>query len=138
VTIVLNHIGAPMGTGPYAGRRDEVMAAWRPPMEELAAQPNVVLKVGGIGMVRYGMGFEKRDLPPTSDELLVAWGDTLRWCIDAFGPDRCMFESNFPVDADSVSYVVLWNAFKKVSSGYSATERASLFAGTARRVYRLD
>jgi len=136
-TIIVNHIGAPLGHGPYADRRAEVLAAWRPPMAQLAALDNVVLKVGGIGMKRYGVGFERWDRPPGSDDLVAAWGDELRWCIDTFGPDRCMFESNFPVDAESCSYVVLWNAFKKVSTGYSAPERAALFAGTARRVYRL-
>jgi predicted TIM-barrel fold metal-dependent hydrolase len=135
--IVLNHLGAPMGIGPYAGRRAEVEAVWRPAMETLASLPNVALKVGGIGMARYGMGFERNERPPTSDELLAVWGDRLRWCIDRFGPDRCMFESNFPVDGESVGYTVLWNAFKKVSAGYTAAERADLFAGTARRVYRI-
>ncbi len=136
-TIVLNHLGAPLGIGPYAGRRAEVLEAWRPPMAELATLPNVVLKVGGIGMSRYGAGWETQDRPPTSDEVLALWGDELRWCIDAFGPARCMFESNYPVDGESISYVVLWNAFKKVSAGYSAEERAALFRGTARRVYRI-
>jgi predicted TIM-barrel fold metal-dependent hydrolase len=137
VTIIVNHIGGPMGTGPYAGRRDDVRAVWRPAMARLAQLPNTSLKVGGIGMARYGAGFERRERPPGSDELLEHWGDDLRWCIDTFGPDRCMFESNFPVDAESCSYVVLWNAFKKVSSGYGPAERAELFRGTARRVYRL-
>ena len=137
VTIVLNHLGAPLGIGPYENRRAEVLAAWRPPMSQLAALDNVVLKVGGIGMKRYGLGFERWERPPGSDDLVAAWGDEMRWCIDAFGPDRCMFESNFPVDAESCNYVVLWNAFKKVSTGYSEAERAALFAGTARRVYRL-
>lgn len=136
-TIVLNHIGAPLGVGPFEGRRDEVMAAWRPAMADVASCPNVVLKVGGIGMSRYGAGFETWERPPTSDQLLEVWGDDLRWCIDTWGPDRCMFESNFPVDAESCGYVVLWNAFKKVSTGYGASERADLFAGTARRVYKL-
>ena len=137
VTIVLNHIGAPIAIGPYAGRRDEVLAAWRPAMVDVASCPNVVLKVGGIGMSRYGVGFESWERPPTSDQLLAVWGDDLRFCIDTFGPDRCMFESNFPVDAESCSYTVLWNAFKKVSAGYSPAERTALFSGTARRVYRL-
>ncbi len=137
VTIVLNHIGAPLGVGPFEGRRDEVLAEWRPAMADVATCPNVMLKVGGIGMSRYGVGFETWEKPPTSDQLLEVWGDDLRWCIDTWGPDRCMFESNFPVDAESCSYVVLWNAFKKVSVGYTADERAALFSGTARRVYRL-
>lgn len=137
VPVVLNHIGAPLGIGPYAGQDDEVLTVWRAGMLDAASCPNVVLKVGGIGMARYGAGFESWETPPTSDQLLARWGDQLRWCIDTFGPERCMFESNFPVDAESVGYVVLWNAFKKVSAGYSPSERADLFAGTARRVYRL-
>lgn len=137
VSIVVNHLGAPLGVGPYAGRRPEVLAAWRPPMQQLAELPNVTLKVGGIGMTRYGLGWETHAKPPTSDELLAAWGDELRWCIDLFGPSRCMFESNFPVDGESCSYVVLWNAFKKVSQGYSPAEREALFRGTAQTVYRI-
>lgn len=136
-TFVVDHVGAPLGIGPYAGRRAEVLDAWRPPMRRLAACPNVVLKVGGIGMARYGVGFETWPAPPSSDQLLAVWGDELRWCIDTFGPSRCMFESNYPVDGESCSYVVLWNAFKKVSAGYTPAERADLFAGTARRTYRL-
>jgi predicted TIM-barrel fold metal-dependent hydrolase len=135
--IVVNHLGAPLGIGPYAGRRAEVLETWRPQMAELARLDNVHLKVGGIGMSRYGMGWEHGERPPGSDDLVAAWGDEVRWCIDKFGPQRCMFESNFPVDSESCSYVVLWNAFKKVSDGYSAAERADLFAGTARRFYRL-
>jgi L-fuconolactonase len=136
-TIVLDHLGAPLGTGPYAGRRDEVLAAWRPPMAELAQLPNVYLKVGGIGMALYGMGFHRLPRPPGSAELAAAWGDLVRWCIDAFGPSRCMFESNFPVDRRSCSYVVLWNAFKRMASEYGAPDKAELFSGTARRAYRL-
>jgi predicted TIM-barrel fold metal-dependent hydrolase len=138
VPIVVNHLGAPLGIGRYAGRRAEVLAAWRPPMAELAQLDNVHLKVGGIGMARYGMAWEQGERPPGSDEVVAAWGDEMRWCIDRFGPDRCMFESNYPVDGESCSYVVLWNAFKKVSAGYTSTERASLFAGTARRFYRVE
>ncbi len=137
VTIVVNHLGAPMGIGPYAGRRAEVLEVWRPAMERLVTCPNVVLKLGGIGMARFGAGFETLPQPPNSDQLVGFWGDQLRWCIDRFGPPRCMFESNYPVDAESCSYVVLWNAFKKVSAGYGQVERAQLFAGTAREVYRI-
>ena len=138
-TIVLDHIGAPLGIGPYADRREEILAAWRPPMAELAKLDNVVLKVGGIGMSLYGSGLHKQTKAPSSDELLAFWGDQLRWCIDEFSPARCMFESNFPVDRRGCSYTVLWNTFKKVAAagGYSATEKADLFAGTARRAYRI-
>ncbi|MEZ5265108.1 MAG: amidohydrolase family protein [Acidimicrobiales bacterium] len=137
-TIIVNHIGAPMGIGPYAGRREEVRAVWRPAMTRLATLDNVVVKVGGIGMARFGAGFDRWERPPTSDQLLEHWGDELRFCIDTFGPQRCMFESNYPVDAESASYVVLWNAFKKVSAGYAPDERAMLFRGTARRIYRIS
>ncbi|MCC6437173.1 MAG: amidohydrolase [Acidimicrobiales bacterium] len=136
-TIIVNHIGAPMGIGPYAGRHDEVRARWRPAMARLATLDNVVLKVGGIGMARFGAGFDAWEHPPSSDELLDHWGDDLRFCIDTFGPQRCMFESNYPVDAESASYVVLWNAYKKLSAVYDEAERTALFRGTARRVYRI-
>jgi predicted TIM-barrel fold metal-dependent hydrolase len=136
-TIVLDHLGGPLGIGPYAGRRAEVLAAWRPLMAEIAACPNVVLKVGGIGMSMFGMNWHKRETAPSSDDLVAAWGDEMRACIDSFGPERCMFESNFPVDRRGCSYVVLWNAFKKTAAagGYSEAEKADLFRGTARRVY---
>ncbi len=137
LTIIVNHLGGPLGVGRYAGRLDEVHAELRAGLEPLVALDNVVMKVGGIGMTRFGTGWEERDRPPTSDEVLEVWGDLLRWTIDRFGPDRCLFESNFPVDGETLSYVVLWNAFKKVSAGYAPAERAALFAGTARRVYRL-
>ena len=137
LSIVLNHIGGPSGIGRYAGREADVIEEWRPGMQALAELPNVSLKVGGIGMTRYGVGWENDAAPPTSDTVLERWRDQLLWCIDAFGPARCMFESNYPVDGETCSYTVLWNAFKKVSVGYTESERADLFAGTARRVYRL-
>jgi L-fuconolactonase len=138
-TIVLDHIGGPLGIGPYAGRRAEVLEQWRPGMAAVAACPNVVLKVGGIGMTAYGMDLHKRPESPTSAQLAEVWEPDLRTCIELFGPDRCMFESNFPVDKRSCSYVVLWNAFKRVaaSMGLSPSEKADIFAGTARRAYRL-
>lgn len=135
--LVLDHLGGILGIGPYEGRRDEVLAGWRTDLAELASCPNVSLKVGGIGMVVYGQQFEARALPPSSDDLLDTWGEPMRFAIEAFGPQRCMFESNFPVDKVSCSYAVLWNAFKKVSAHLPAAERARLFAGTAQEVYRL-
>lgn len=138
-TIVLDHLGGPLGVGPYAGKREEVLAAWRPTMTEIGRCPNVLLKVGGIGMSMFGLNWHKRSTAPTSDELVAAWGDEMRFCIDAFGPARCMFESNFPVDRRGTSYVVLWNAFKKTAAagGYSDAEKADLFRGSARRAYRI-
>jgi predicted TIM-barrel fold metal-dependent hydrolase len=138
-TIILDHLGGPVGIGPYAGRREEVLDAWRPPMERLAKLPNVYLKVGGIGMALFGSEWHKRPTAPSSDDLVAAWGDEMRWCIDHFGPNRCMFESNFPVDRRGCSYVVLWNAFKKTATlgGYDAAETAALFHDTAARAYSI-
>lgn len=138
-TIVLDHLGGPLGVGPYAGQRAEILAAWRPIMTEIGACPNVFLKVGGIGMSVYGLDFHKRDAAPSSDDLVAAWGDEMRFCIDAFTPARCMFESNFPVDRRGTNYVVLWNAFKKTAAagGYSDSEKADLFRGAAHRAYRI-
>lgn len=135
--VVLDHIGAPMGIGPYAGKRAEVIAEWRPHMAKLAESTNVSVKIGGIGMARYGAGWEKNPLPPSSEELADYWGDELRFCIDTFGPSRCMFESNFPVDRSSCNYVTLWNALKIVGAGYSDSEQDELFFGTANRFYSL-
>lgn len=136
--IVINHIGGPAGVGRFAGRRSEVLDHLRAGLEPLAALENVSIKLGGIGMSRYGTDWLPTGEAPGSDLLVDTWGDMLRWCIDRFGPSRCMFESNYPVDGETTGYVVLWNAFKKLSAEYSASERADLFAGTARRFYRLD
>lgn len=136
-TIILNHVGAPLGVGPYAGRRAEIFESWRGLLVELARCPNVVVKAGGLGMLFFGFGFERRDVPASSAELAAAWRPYVETCIDAFGPERCMFESNFPVDKQSCSYATLWNAYKRIAAGYSAAEKAALFFGTANRVYRL-
>ncbi|MGI9616752.1 MAG: amidohydrolase family protein [Acidimicrobiales bacterium] len=135
--IVVNHLGGPIGVGSYSDRRNEVLTDLRASLAALAEHGNVSLKVGGIGMTRFGARWHEAEEPPTSDQLLAEWGDTLRFAIDTFGPDRCMFESNFPVDGETTSYTVLWNTFKKASTGYTPAERADLFAGTARRFYRL-
>lgn len=135
--IVVNHVGGPLGVGRFAGRFDEVLADTRAGLAALAACDNTVLKVGGIAMARTGVDWHTRALPPTSDDVLDTWGELLEFCIQTFGPDRCMFESNFPVDGETCSYSVLWNAFKKASASYSPSERADLFALTARRTYRI-
>jgi predicted TIM-barrel fold metal-dependent hydrolase len=137
VTIVLDHMGGPLGIGPYANRRDEVFAAWRDALAELARCDNVVVKLGGRTMTMSGYGWHKRAAPPGSEELAAATAPYYRACIDSFGPYRCMFESNFPFDRASCDYVVLWNAYKRIARGYSADERRTLFRDTARRVYRL-
>ncbi|MBW2415233.1 MAG: amidohydrolase family protein [Deltaproteobacteria bacterium] len=137
VPIVLDHVGGPLGIGPFTGKRADVYAAWQPAISELASCENVSVKVGGMTMPINGFEFHKRDTPPGSVELAEALSPWYLHVIERFGPDRCMFESNFPVDRASCSYTVLWNAFKRMSSGYSESERDDLFRGTARRFYRL-
>jgi len=136
--IVLDHFGGPLGIGPYEGRRAEILERWKVDVAALAECPNVVAKLGGLVMPINGFGFHKRDKPATSDELVAATRDYYLHMIDCFGPERCMFESNFPVDKQSCSYPVLWNSFKKIAAGCSASEKAALFHDTAVRVYRVE
>jgi L-fuconolactonase len=138
LTIVLDHLGAPLGIGPYRHDRDRVRADWKDSMGLVAAHPNVVLKVGGIGMDGYfATGWATLDAPPGSEEVAQYWSDDVRFCIDLFGPDRCMFESNFPIDRQTLPYPVVWNAFQIMAVGYTDAEQDDLFSGTATRVYRL-
>ncbi len=135
--IVLNHVGGPLGVGPYRGRSDAVYAEWRAGMKTLASCPNVHMKLGGLAMVVNGFDFHENVLPPSSGELAGAWRPYMEALIEDFGANRCMFESNFPVDKAMCSYPVLWNAFKRIASGCSADEKAALFHDTAARFYRL-
>ncbi len=135
--IVLDHCGGPLGIGPYAGRRDEVFRDWAAAIRDLAGCPNVSVKTGGLGMGVNGFDFHDGEDPPSSDRLAEAWRPYVEACVEAFGADRCMFESNFPVDKGSYGYAVYWNACKKLAAGASAAEKADLFAGTAARVYRI-
>jgi L-fuconolactonase len=135
--IVMNHLGGLNRTGPFAGKDDEVMVAWKSGMAELAKCPNVVLKLGGHGMPRFGFDWHLRDTPVGSEEMAAQIAPLMSYCIEQFGPDRCMFESNFPVDKVSFSYPVLFNAFKRFSKSYSAAERAAMFHDTAARAYRI-
>ena len=136
--IILNHIGGLIRTGPYGNRDAEVEAAWRKGIAAVAACPNVYVKLGGIGMPRTGFGWHEREVPVGSEEMAASMAPWITYCIEQFGPTRSMFESNFPVDKVSSSYNVLYNAFKRLSSSYSPTERAALFHDTATRVYRID
>ena len=138
LTIVLNHIGGLMRTGPYANREEEVMATWRRGIAAVAACPNIVIKLGGLGMPRYGFDWHEREKPIGSEELAESMAPLMNYCIEQFGPSRSMFESNFPVDKVSFSHHVLFNAFKRMSRGHSAVERADMFHDVAARVYRLD
>jgi predicted TIM-barrel fold metal-dependent hydrolase len=135
--IILDHCGGPLGIGRFAGRRAERFPIWRDNMRTLARCENVSVKIGGLGTPFAGFASYLADPPFTSAQLAAEWEPYLGTCIEAFGADRCMFESNFPVDKVSFSYNVMWNAFKRFSKGYSADERADLFYGTAARVYRL-
>jgi L-fuconolactonase len=137
-TIIENHLGGPLGIGPYEGRTGEVLERWKKDMSALARCPSVVLKVGGLGMRICGFGWAARSAPATSDELAAAYRPWFDHALAAFGPDRCMFESNYPVDGESAGYVVIWNAFKKLAAPLPETTRDALFRGTASRVYRLD
>jgi L-fuconolactonase len=136
--IILNHIGGLLRIGPYANRDDEVLASWRSGIAAVAACPNVCVKLGGIGMPHTGFDWHARTQPIGSEELAASMAPWVTSCIEQFGPERAMFESNFPVDKVSYSYTVLFNAFKLLSRGYSAAERAALFHDTATRVYRID
>jgi predicted TIM-barrel fold metal-dependent hydrolase len=135
--IIVNHIGGMLRVGPYANRDDEVLPTWRRGIAAVAACPNVTMKLGGIGMPRTGFDWHARAKPIGSEELAASMAPFMTYCIEQFGPDRCMFESNFPVDKVAYSYNVLYNAFKRLSAGYSAAERAALFHDTAARVYRI-
>ena len=117
--------------------RDEVFRQWQRGIVEVSACPNVAVKLGGLSMKLCGFGWHKRPKPPTSEELAAVMAPYLLFCIELFGVARCMFESNFPVDKPSCSYTVLWNAFKRLTAGFSAAEKAALFHDTAARVYRL-
>jgi predicted TIM-barrel fold metal-dependent hydrolase len=137
LTIVLNHIGGLLRVGPYANRDDAVLAEWRRGIADAAQCPNIVIKLGGVGQLRYGFDWHERRVPINSEELAGHLAPLMTYCIEQFGPERCMFESNFPVDKVSYSYVVVYNAFKRLSKDYSASERAAMFHDTAARVYRI-
>ncbi len=138
LTIVLNHIGGLLRVGPYANRDDEVLPEWRKGGAAATQCPNIVMKLGGVGQLRYGYDWYQRDKPIGSEELAGYLAPLMHYCIEQFGPDRCMFESNFPVDKLYYSYVVIYNAFKRLSKDYSASERAAMFHDTAARVYRVE
>lgn len=136
--MVIDHLGGFLGTGPYKDRREAIFEFWKDAMRALAACPNTFLKLGGIGMPMFGFRWDKQARPPTSEELAEPWRDPIHFAIDQFGPERCLFESNFPVDKRGASYVVLWNAFKRIAVGYSADEKRDLFHNAAARAYRID
>ena len=137
-TLVLDHFGTPLGVGPYASQREEIFEQWRDDIADIAEHENVVAKLGGLAMPDNGFGWNLADRPPTSDEFVAAQQPYYHHMIDCFGAERCMFESNFPVDRLSLSYRTLWNGLKKIASPYSDAERARLCRGTATEIYRLN
>ena len=136
-TIVLDHLGTPVGVGQFAGKRAQIFEVWKEDLAAIAACPNVVAKLGGMAMPDNGYGWHQQERPPSSDDFAAAQADWYHHMIDVFGPERCMFESNFPVEKASIGYRVLWNGFKKIAARYSDAEQDAMFAGTARRIYRL-
>lgn len=136
--IILDHLGGPVGVGRYLGKRDERYPVWRKSIRALSACPNVAVKIGGLGMPMPGFKSFRSSPLASSADLALEWRPYVEAAIEAFGAERCMFESNFPVDAVTCSYPVLWNAFKRLAAGASRQEKAALFEGTAKRVYRLE
>jgi len=137
VTIILNHFGVPLGVGPYAGHADEVFEKWQGDISALSECENVMAKLGGINMPENGFNWHTQPKPPNSEQLMQATRRYYEFTIETFGVDRCMFESNFPVDSVTCSYNILWNSFKRLTADYSADEKAKLYHDNAARVYRL-
>lgn len=137
-SIVLDHVGSPVGIGAYAGQREARFADWRNQINALADCENVVVKLGGLAMPFAGFEWSYRNRPASSEQLARAWAPYIETCIEAFGVQRCMFESNFPVDHFTCDYATLWNAFKHLVAEYSEAEKTALFAGTAARTYSLE
>ena len=135
--IILDHCGGPIGLGRFAGKREETFAVWKASILEVAKCPNVVVKLGGLAMRLLGFDFHERPKPPSSEQAAAAWRPYIETCIEAFGPDRCMFESNFPPDKGQCSYQVIFNAFKRLAAQYSEAEKTALFSKTATDVYKL-
>jgi len=137
-TMILDHFGTPLGVGAYEGKLDEIFETWKDDIAAVAAQPNTVAKIGGLAMPDNGYGWHLRATPATSDELVEAQARWYHHTIESFGPERCMFESNFPVDRFSIGYRTVWNAFKKIAARYTEAEQTAMFTGTATWVYKLD
>lgn len=136
-TMVLDHFGTPLGVGRYRGSRDSIFQRWKFDIAEIAKCENVYAKLGGLAMPDNGFDFQLAERPPTSDELVEKQNKYYQHAIECFGPERCMFESNFPVDRLSLNYHTVWNAFKKMAEGYSEEEKHAMFYGTAESVYQL-
>ncbi len=136
--MVLDHFGTPLGVGPYLKEKDAIFTQWKKDIREIADCKNVVAKLGGLAMPDNGFGWDKNSVPPTSDEFCAMQRDWYLHTIDCFGPERCMMESNFPVDKMSLSYPVLYNGLKKIVADFSRSDKEALFYNTASKIYRLD
>lgn len=136
--IIVDHLGGLLGVGRYAHEKDEVAAVWRAGIKAAAATPNIMLKIGGLGRPLAGTGWDKAQVKPSSWDIAEAYADDLRWTLDQFGTQRCMFESNFPLDRPSFSYAACWNAFDLITADFSSADRRNLFHDTAARIYHLD
>jgi predicted TIM-barrel fold metal-dependent hydrolase len=136
-TIIIDHCGGPVHVGPYAGKHAEVFAEWKSRMSDIARLPNVFVKVGGLGTATMGFDIHNELTRPSSERLARLWRPYIETCVELFGPNRCMFESNFPPDKKTCDYGILWNALKRVASQYTAAEKAALFNRTAASVYKL-
>jgi len=137
LTIILNHVGSPILGGPYRGKSEEVFKDWKAAIIQISRRQNVFVKLGALPIRMPSFGGD-RSVPPGSEEVAAAWRPWMETCIEAFGPTRSMYESNFPVQKRWCSYQVCWNAFKRISASASASEKADLFAGAAARAYRLE
>ena len=129
--IVLDHFATPLGVGAYADQREEIFEQWKKDIEEISQCDNVVAKLGGLSMPDNGFGWDKR-------EFVAAQSRYFLHMIECFGPDRCMFQSNFPVDKLSIAYPVLYNGLKKIVADFSEDEKDAMFYGTAARIYRIE
>lgn len=136
LTLIVNHCGGLLGIGPYAG--GETFARWKSLIQEIALRPNAHIKLGGLSARRCGFDFEQRKVPATAQELAAIWRPYIETCIELFGPERCMFESNFPPDRVSGDYCTLWNALKLTASACTPAEKRALFSDNAQRIYRIN
>jgi predicted TIM-barrel fold metal-dependent hydrolase len=136
--ICLDHCGTPLGVAAYKGRLHERFDEWRRNIHELARCENAVVKLGGLAMAFCALPEEGPASGHSSEHLAALWRPYIETCIEAFGPERAMFESNYPVDYWGADYAVLWNAFKHLTRSASADEKAALYAGNAARFYGLE
>ena len=134
--IIINHLGAPLRIGNWKNKAQEMQALWQVELEKLSSFENVYLKIGGIGMENYfSTQWANKPTPPSSDQVVSVWNEKILWCIDTFGTEKCMFESNYPVDRQTLPYSVIWNSFQKITNSFSRTEKDNLFWQTAATVY---